>query len=139
MTRVPDWHSRFVAFIDSMRFEPFKWGTADCGPAWAGRAVEALTGKPNPAEEHIGTYTTRAGAIRAMKEAGFSDMKEAVTSFLGEPVHISMAYTGDIAIIPDNSPLGYSLGIVNGDRIFFRRPDGIGTLDLLEAESVFKI
>jgi hypothetical protein len=138
MIRLPDWHSRFVAFIDEMRRTPFKWGL-DCGPAFAGRNVTVLTGEPNPAEEYVGAYGTRAGAIRAMKQAGFTDLKQAVGSFLGEPVHPSRAYIGDIACIPDTSPLGYSLGIVNGDRIFFRRVDGIGTLDLLEAESVFKI
>jgi hypothetical protein len=138
MKRLPDWHSRFVAFIEEMRRAPFEWGS-DCGPSFAGRNVTVLTGEPNPVEEYIGTYSTRAGAIRKMKELGFSDLKQAVASFLGEPVHPSMGYTGDIACIPDNSPLGYSLGIVNGERIFFRRPDGVGTLGLLDAESVFKI
>lgn len=139
MKRLPDWHSRFVDFINKMRFEPFAWSTGDCGPAWAGAALEALTGEPNPVASYIGTYDTRAGAIRAMKEAGFTDLKQAVAAFLGEPVHPSRGYTGDIAVIPEPSPLGYLIGIVNGDRIFVRRPDGIGTLGLLEAESVFKI
>jgi hypothetical protein len=139
MTRLPDWHSRFVTFIDTMRYVPFEWGKTDCGPAWAGGVVEVLTGKPNPAADYIGTYKTRAGAIRKMKEAGFENLKDAVASFLGEPVHPSTGFTGDIAVVRDTSPLGYSLGIVNRDRIFFRRPDGIGTIDLLEAEAVFKI
>lgn len=139
MTRLPDWHSRFVAFIDEMRRTPFKWGTDDCGPAFVGRVVTALTGDPNPAEKYIGAYGTRAGAIRAMKEAGFTDLKQAVASFLGEPVHPSRGYIGDIACIPVASPLGYALGIVNGERIFCRHPDGVGTVSLLDAESVFKI
>ncbi|QIG67368.1 hypothetical protein EVB39_039 [Rhizobium phage RHph_TM3_3_9] len=138
MSRLPDWHSRFVAFIDEMRRTPFQWGN-DCGPAFAGRCVTVLTGKPNPVEKYIGAYTTRAGAIRAMKEVGFTDLKQAVESFLGEPSHPSAGFTGDIACVRDNSPLGYALGIVNGERIFFRRPDGIGTLGLLDADSVFKI
>lgn len=139
MKRLPDWHSRFVTFIDSVRITPFDWSVADCGPSFAGAAVEVLTGAPNPVAEYIGKYETRAGAVRAMKEAGFKDLKEAVAAFLGDPVHPSRGFTGDVAVIPDGSPLGYALGIVNGERIFVRRPDGLGTVGLLDAEAVFKI
>lgn len=140
MNRLPDWHSRYVEFINDMRQTPFEWGTNDCGPSWAGAVVTVLTGEPNPAEAHIGKYSSMLGAIKYTKECGFDDLKQAVASFLGEPVHSSCGYIGDIALFPTgDSALGYSLGIVNGERVFYRMPSGIGTLDLLEADCVFKI
>lgn len=138
MTRLPDWHSRYVAFINEIRLTPFEWGN-DCTVRFVGRLYEVLTGEPNPAIDFDGKYDSMLSAVRAMRDAGFDNLKEAVSHYLGEPVHPSMAYTGDVACIPDASPFGYALGIVNGDRIFCRRDDGIGTIDLLQAESVFKI
>lgn len=139
MTRLPDWNVRYHAFIESMRKVPFKWGAHDCGPAWAGEAVSVMTGQDNPLGKYKGKYKSLKGAISVMKDAGFSDLKELVAAELGEPVHPSMGYIGDIAVLHDESELKYSLGIVNGERVFFRTKDGIGTVDLLECDSIFKV
>lgn len=140
MTRLPDWHSRYVEFIDEMRRVPFEWGTNDCGAGWAGRVIEVLTGEKNPAALYVGRYSTALGAIRMMNNDGFDDLKELATFILNrEPEHPSRGYIGDIALIEDDSPFGYALGIVNGERVFFRREDGIGTVDLLECDSIFKV
>lgn len=137
--RRSDWHSRYVAFIDEMRTTPFEWGTNDCGPAWAGRVVEVLTESENPFIDYQGRYTTMRGAIRLLRNSEWNNLKDFIASKLGKPLAPMNGYIGDIAAIKDDSAFGYSLGIVNGERVFFRRPEGIGTLDLLECDSVFKI
>lgn len=140
MTRRHDWHSRYVSFIEELRYVPFEWGTNDCGPSWAGRVYEVLTDEPNPAAEYIGRYKSMRGAVRVMRNAGFNDLKEAAEASFGEMQHPSRGYIGDIALIHDeDSPFGYMFGIVNGERAFFRRPDGIGTVDMSELEGIFKI
>lgn len=139
MGRVPDWHSRYNEFIEQMRRTPFQWGVNDCGPAWAGYAVSVLTGEKNPLHKYEGKYTDALGAVRVMRDAGFDDLKALMAAELGEPVHPSRGYIGDIAVIKDETPFKYSLGIVNGERVFFRTENGIGTLDLLECDSVFKV
>ncbi|MET3602224.1 DUF6950 family protein, partial [Martelella mangrovi] len=46
---------------------------------------------------------------------------------------------GDVAAIPSNDGFGFTLGIVNGERIFVLRPEGFGTVDLLAASRAFSI
>lgn len=141
MERLPDWHSRYNDFIEKMRQTPFEWGKNDCGPAWAGQVVSVLTGEENPAKEFSGKYKTVRGAVKVMKESNCSDLKELATKTLNvTPTHPSQGYIGDIAVIAaPETPFGYSFGIVNGERVFFRTEKGVGTLDLLECDSVFKL
>lgn len=140
MTRVPDWFERYCDFINEMRKIPFKWGVNDCGPAWAGAVVALIRGSENPMGSYMGKYKSAIGAARVMRKDGFSDLKELMSAKLGaEPQHPSTGVIGDIALIRDDSPFGYSLGIVNGERVFFKTENGIGTMGLLECESIFKV
>lgn len=133
------WYPQYVEFIDEMRTKPFVWGTDDCGPAWAGRLVEIVRGE-NPVEKHIGSYKTPRGALGKMKRLGYSDLKEATADILGSPPqHPSMGAIGDLALIKSDGPFGYAFGVVNGERVFFRQENGIGTVDLLETECIFKL
>ena len=43
------------------------------------------------------------------------------------------------AAIPADDGFGFTLGVVNGERIFVLRPDGFGTVDLLAAGRAFRI
>lgn len=139
MSRLPDWCVKYTEFIEKMRKTPFRWGTNDCGPSWAGEAVATMTGRENPLGRYTGTYNSKKTAVKVMREAGFENLKDLMAAELGEPLHPSRGYIGDIAVIHDDSELKYSLGIVNGERVFFRTKDGIGTLDLLECDSIFKV
>lgn len=140
MSRRTDWYTRYVAFIEDMRQKPFEWGTADCGPAWAGQLIEVVTERDNPVAETVGTYKSRKGALQKMKKLGYDNLKDAAESILGIPSqHPSMGAIGDLALIKTDDKFGYSFGVVNGERVFFRREDGIGTTDLLEAECIFKL
>lgn len=123
-----------------MRQTPFEWGKNDCGPAWAGQVVEIITDEPNPATDLIGRYKTARGGVMLMRRIGYTDLKEAASDMLGRtPQHPSKGAIGDIALIKSDDSFGYSFGIVNGERVFFRREDGIGTVDLLETECIFKL
>lgn len=137
LTRRHDWREHYEAAIDEIRFTPFAWGTHDCGPSLAGRLVKALTGE-DLAAEYAGTYTDPRGAVRIIREAGFSSLGEMVASML--PVgHPSEAQIGDIAAIKEDGPIGHVLGVVNGERIYVLTEKGIGTVDLLDAEMIFKV
>ena len=54
-------------------------------------------------------------------------------------IHVSQAMLGDVAEVPDESPFGHALGIVNGERLLVMREDGIGTVDLLSATRAFRV
>ncbi len=141
MSRRHDWFSRYSKFIEEMRTVPFEWGKNDCGPAWVGRVVEVITDRENPIARLPSRYKTARGGLRVMRELGYDNLKDAAADVLGTPPqHPSRGAIGDIALIRDeDSGFGYSFGIVNGERVFFRREDGIGTVDLLEAECIFKL
>lgn len=137
MKRLDGWQRRFVAVTDEIRRKPFAWGSHDCGPAFAGRIVEALTGD-DIAAPFRGKYDDAAGALRTLRETGFTDLADLVASLLPE-IHPSRARKGDLAAFKDDSPFGASLGIVNGERVLVLRPEGIGTMDLLAAHRAYRV
>ena len=138
LTRHDAWRSRLEAAIDAIKAVPFSWEKQiDCGAHLAGRMVEAQTGV-DVASQFRSRYTTAAGAVRAMKAAGFNNLGDLVASLLPE-IHPSQARVGDIAAIADDSAFGFALGVVDGERIFVMRADGLGTVDLLAAQRAFKV
>lgn len=132
------WYPEYVKFIDDTRNTPFEWGKNDCGIAWAGKIVEIVRGEPLDIE--MGNYSTPIGAVRTMRKMGYANLREAAEGILGVTSHHpSMGAIGDLALIKTDDAFGYAFGIVNGERVFFRQESGIGTLDLLEAECIFKL
>jgi len=138
MRRLPDWRQRLELFIDKVERDQFAYGTADCGPGWAGAAVEAVLGI-DIAVPFRARYSTASGALRVMREAGFSNLGDMFGKLLedaaGSPceIHPSAARLGDIMAIADDTGFGFTLGICNGERILVRRLDGKGTVDRLMA------
>lgn len=137
LTRIQLWRGPFEALIDDIKAKPFVWGENDCGPALAGRMVEALTGQ-DLCGEYRGRYRSRRGALKLMREAGFDDLADLVATKLPE-IHISQATVGDIAAIPVDTPFRHALGVVNGERVFVLTANGIGTVDLFDAARAFKV
>lgn len=138
LKRRTDWRRRFSDEIDRIRLTPFSWGAHDCGPGLVGNVVLAITGN-DVAAVYRNRYSSMTGALRVMRNDGFSNLADLVASFLPEHDHISRAQVGDIAAVPMNSSFGFALGVVNGERIFVLMPDGIGTVDLLDATRAFKV
>lgn len=138
LARLPDWRARLDRAIDDIRGRPFDWATQhDCGIGLAGSVVFAITGT-DIAAPWRGAYRTRLGALRAMKRAGFGDLAALVASLLPE-CHSSRARIGDLAACPAATAFGWALGVVNGERIFVLRDDGIGTIGLLDAQRAFRV
>lgn len=137
LSRLPDWRRRFAEEVDHLRRTPFDWDGHDCVVGLAGNMALAITGT-DCAEQYRGAYSTAAGALKVMRKAGFENVADMVASMLPE-IHPSTAHVGDIAAIPMDSPFGFALGVVNGERIFVLMPSGIGTVDLLDATRAFKV
>lgn len=137
MKRLPGWRGRFDAAMDEIRRRPFAWGEHDCAIGLASHIVLAITGK-DLAEPYRGRYKTARGAMLAIRKAGFDNLEDAIASLLPE-IPVSFATIGDIVTIPVESDFKCSLGVVNGERVFVLRDDGVGTLDLLQAKRAFKV
>jgi len=139
LTSPVHWHRRLDDAIDAIRLKPFSYGSHDCALGLVAAVVEAVTGE-DLASQFRGAYTDRGSALALIKAGGFSNLGDMVASLLPEiPEGIAHAHIGDVAAIPDDGPFGYSLGIVNGERIFVLMPKGLGTVDLLKATRAFKV
>jgi hypothetical protein len=138
LRRLPDWRSHLDDMINEVRRTPFEWGAMDCGPAFTGRAVEAITGT-NYLGAFAGRYSTVAEAVALMEAEGFNDLADLVASLLPEYEHASQSKVGDIAAVPTDGPFGWSLGIVGGERIFAMHKVGLVTVDFLTAKRAFRV
>lgn len=137
MTRREDWRSRLGAYVASVRAEPYAFGKQDCWLFVAG-AVEAMTGTDH-AKKHRGRYKTARGALGIMKRAGANNMAEFAGLNLGEIEAPVFAQIGDVMAIPTDDAFGYSLGILNGERVLVVTPSGIDTRDRSEATRAFRV
>lgn len=137
LVRLHDWRARFAAEIDRLKHTPFAWGAHDCGPGLAGNLVLAITGV-DCAAQWRGAYASPSEGLSVMRDAGFENLGDMVAAMLPE-IHPSEARIGDVAAIEVSSPFGYALGVVNGERIFVLREDGMGTVDLLDAKRAFRV
>lgn len=139
MTRFDDWYPRLVAYVSRVRFLPFEYGRHDCALFAAG-AVEAMTGN-DPAAKLRGKYSTLAGGLRKLRRLGFDNHAEFATSILPEVIEgPAFGQIGDIAAL-DLGGGAWSLGLVQGSRIFVTQSDsaGLGTVDLLTASRLFRV
>lgn len=137
LVRLKDWRKRLAVITTEIKDRPFEWGIHDCGPGLAGRIVEALTGK-DLAADYRGRYSDAVSAARLIRDAGFSSLGEMIGSIL-PAFHPSKAQIGDIAAIPVEGPIGHGLGVVIGERILVLTMNGTGTVDLLDAQMIFKV
>jgi hypothetical protein len=136
MKRLPGWRGRLDAVLTDAR-KPFAWFQHDCCMGLVVPAVQALTGEDIGAPFRDRPYTSALGALKAIKDAGFDDLEALAASHFPEG-HPSSARVGDIAAFKAEDT-GWALGIVIGSRIGVLRPDGYGTLGLLEADKVFLV
>lgn len=138
LSRLPNWRARFDAECDRIRLTPFAWGSHDCGPGLAGNLTLAITGV-DVAAAYRGRYTTMTGALRVLRNSGFSTLGDLVASMLPEHAHPSVARIGDVVAIASNSAFGHALGVVNGERVFVLTERGIGTVDRSDAVRAFRV
>jgi hypothetical protein len=68
LQRLPDWPTRLADVVARAHRTPFAWGSHDCC-LWAADAGLAITGRDFAAELR-GTYSTAAGAWRALRAVG---------------------------------------------------------------------
>ncbi|WP_113154788.1 hypothetical protein [Nitratireductor sp. OM-1] len=137
MKRRSFWRPSLADYFSQVQGRPFAWGSFDCALFAAG-AVEAMTGV-DFAKGYRGAYTTLAGGLRLLRTEGFETHADFAAAHLTE-IHPSKAQVGDIAAIAVSDAGLFALGVVQGARIIFLRPEGgLGTTDLLQAERAFRV
>lgn len=100
-------------------YSPFSWGGSDC--AFVFECVAVMTGFD--ALHDIRGYSTEAGALKALKRAGFDTVLDLVAASF-EEIHPGFAGRGDIGY-PSSIPHPLmSPAIIDGANAFSKDPFG---------------
>lgn len=91
------------ATLEAVKARPFKLGTNDCARMTAAHLRRMGRRVKLPPS---GSYASPKGALKALKERGFSNLIEAMDSFGFERIPPAAALPGDVLAIPSESPIG---------------------------------
>jgi len=128
--RLQDWPVRLAQAIEEARDRSFAWGTHDCA-GWAFTVAFSLRGKPKPG--WVGTYKTKAAAMRKLKASGVA-LEDIGTELLGPPLEITlMAGRGDVAFA------GGAYGVCIGTHIAQITADGLTFRPMADAEKAWRV
>lgn len=129
MKRREDWPERLSAYIASVMWRPFVWGSHDCATFAAG-AVQAVTGE----SVEIPKYGTAIEAARLTDEF---NLGERMTRLLGEPIAPAMAQRGDVLLFKLES--GLTCGVMTDVGIVAPGADHLLTVPLTAAIAAWKV
>lgn len=129
MTRLPDWERRLGEYVT--RPVSFAWGSTDCA-LWSLGGVEAITGV-HPAAEYSGTYSTREGAAKALREKGKGTLIRTMNS-LFERRPVGKARRGDLVMVQD--AIGICMG---GFGVFLTEDEGITRIPRADFQRAWRV
>ena len=114
---------------------PVVWGENDC-LCFAGDCAAHVLGR-DPVAHLRGRYDSAETARAVMDEHGWATMGDLAASLFAE-IPIAAACFGDWATLanPDGSD---ALGVVAGERIATRGPNGVGQVPLTQAVRAFRV
>jgi hypothetical protein len=134
LTRLPSWRTQLARYLAEAARIPFVEGRHDCALFAAG-AIRAMTGE-DLAAPFRGRYRTTRGGLRVLRRAGYRDHLDLAVAHLDE-VPPAFAHVGDIAAVPGDD--GPALGVVQGERIYVLRPEGLSTVSRLLATRAWRV
>lgn len=100
------------AAVDRFKGQPWQLGKNDC-VRMAAFVLRKMGHRPQLGK--AGSYTTGAGAMRALKRAGHNSLGEALDSLGLERIAPAAARVADIVMIPGEAPLDGALTIAVGN------------------------
>jgi len=136
MTKKNGWRTHLNGFLGQIGATPFSFGTHDCAVGLAFPVIEMQTGIDLGAPFR-GKYSTFLDGAKLYMQAGFEDLEALLRSHFRE-YHPSAAQVGDIASLPGD-PIGWSLGVVLGERIGVLNVTGYCTIERSRALRTFRI
>lgn len=131
--RIDGWDDRLLAVIERHGAAAYAPGVMDCFML-AMDAAEALTG----ARPYRPRYRTDAGALRALKRAGFDTLREAVAAIWPERP-AGHWQRGDVAVLAAPTATGDTLGLVYGPALLCRQGHELAQLTHARALAVFAV
>lgn len=117
------------AAVDRFKGQPWQLGKNDC-VRMAAFVLRKMGHRPQMGK--AGTYTTGAGAMRALQRAGFGSLAEALDSLGLERVAPAAARVADIIMIPGEAPLDGALTIAVGNGRVLGFHQDLGAAEILQ-------
>lgn len=137
--RLPDWHTRLIAYCQAVEHRAFQYGSSDCF-CFANGAVIAMTGH-NLFPQFEGAYTNRFGMLRLIRRHGYDSLLSLVSDNLksvGWPqIDPAEATIGDIAMMP-GQPVT-SLGICCADGVIAQAVHGLAVVPGQHALATWRV
>ena len=134
LQRTTGWEQRLFKYTTEMLATPFEYGTNDC-VLFASACVEVMTGV-DLARNYRGTYSTKAGALRIIAEAGAGGLGDFVASFLPEK-EVSFMQRGDMGLFAGED--GDFIGVCQGKECIGPTRIGLVRVKTLSAQRAFKV
>lgn len=94
-----------------------------------------MTGE-DPAAPFRGRYRSTKGGLRVLRRAGYRDHLALAEAHF-EEVPPAFARVGDLAAVLGAD--GPALGVVQGERIYVLRPEGLASVSLLQASRAWRV
>ena len=109
MVRYPNWHPLLNQYLYKNKNIVFEWGVNDCYTFCAG-AVHVMTGV-NVQKQIKGTYKTQIGALRHVKNCGYSNFTEIIDRYFKRHQNVQKAHVGDLVLVNNEKEFGPALTI----------------------------
>ena len=123
--RIDNWASELNACIDEHRNKPFAWGKNDCA-TFAVKCETAICGSTRFPELLEANYTNKFGYLRECLRRGYYGMFEGIHERCDE-IDKSVAGRGDWGCV--NTPEGWAVGVLTGEKIAVTGAEGLLFLD----------
>jgi hypothetical protein len=138
--KVPFWERKLSEYVGSLESEPFAWGQLDCA-IFAHQCLIVQFGS-SKIPDFRGKYKTIKGAMSALKkQSGFSNLEDAVSSYLDE-INPKLAQRGDIVSLKINNPpiegIGCSLGVCMGARYAVLTTQGVAYIESAQVDRAWR-
>jgi len=117
------------AAVDRFKGQPWQLGKNDC-VRLAAFVLRKMGHKPQLGK--AGTYTTGAGALRALNRAGFASLADALDALGLERIAPAAARVADIIMTPGEAPLDGALTIAVGNGRVLGFHEDMGVAEVLQ-------
>lgn len=109
------------ATLDAFKDKALVWGKTDCGRL-AGALLREMGRSPRLTR--FGPYKTPAGALKAMKKAGFDDLPDVLDDMGFRRIPLAMVLVGDLIGLPGDGMTALSVAMGNRKILGFAE-DGV--------------
>lgn len=139
-----NWQGNLSTLLKENKENVLDYGTWDCGIFSAKIAKAVLVDSSDYFSPFRGKYSTAIGSMRALKKAGFSDLREYLIHCCGDPIGPSHAWRGDIAFYEGCAGVNLGsynllLGVANIGVVETENQKGFVSIPRLEVQEYFKV